>query len=215
MGFHSSRALAFFLSLFNVRLGWWVGNPKGKYYRRQGPRWGLLYLLNELFGRLKENSQYIYLSDGGHFEDLALYELIRRRCKYIVCCDAGADPRFGFDDLGMAIRKIRADFGVDIEINLDLIKPQEGQRYSRRHVAIGTIRYDMMDENSPVGMLVYIKASLLGVEPADVLEYKAHHPDFPQETTFDQFFAESQFEAYRALGEHIGREVFRYAQHAL
>ena len=117
----------------------------------------------------------------------------------------------------MAIRKIRADFGVDIEINLDMIKPQKGQQYSRRHVAIGTIRYDLVDENSPVGKLVYIKASLVedDGEPADVQEYKAHHPEFPHETTLDQFFSESQFEAYRALGEHVGREVFRYAQQSL
>ena len=113
MGYHSSRPLAFFLSLFNARLGWWIGNPKHDKYTDDGPRWGLYYLLAELMGLANEKRDYIYLSDGGHFDNLGLYELIRRRCKFIVCCDAGADPQFGFDDLGMAIRKIRADFGVD------------------------------------------------------------------------------------------------------
>ncbi len=215
MGYHSNRALAFFLAMFNVRLGGWVGNPRHEKYDQQGPRWGLYYLLAELLGRANRDRDYVYLSDGGHFDNLGIYELVRRRCRYIVCCDADEDSLYRFDDLGMAIRKIRADFGVDIEINLDMIKPQEGQRYSRRHVAIGTIRYDMADKNSLIGMLVYIKASLVGDEPADVLEYKAHHPEFPHETTLDQFFSESQFEAYRALGEHIGREVFRPAQLAL
>jgi hypothetical protein len=215
MGYHTSRALAFFLSIFNVRLGWWIGNPGGTQYGRQGPRWGLFYLLVELFGWANAEREYIYLSDGGHFDNLGLYELVRRRCKYIVCSDAGEDPEFAFNDLGMAIRKIRADFGLDIEINLDMVKRAKDQPYSRWHHAIGTIRYDQVDENSPVGVLVYVKASLVGDEPADVLEYKAAHKKFPHETTLDQFFSESQFEAYRRLGEHIGREVFRYAQQAL
>ncbi|TAJ23381.1 MAG: hypothetical protein EPO64_11335 [Nitrospirae bacterium] len=215
MGYHTNRALAFFLSIFNVRLGWWIGHPGREGYTRQGPRLGLPYLLVELFGRANEERRYIYLSDGGHFDNLGIYELIRRRCKYIVCSDAGEDPQSGFDDLGMVIRKVRADLGVDIEINLDMVRRQQDQPYSRWHHAIGTIRYDLVDESSPVGMLVYIKASLVGDEPADVLEYKAHHADFPHETTLDQFFSESQFEAYRKLGEPIGREVFRYAQQAL
>ena len=216
MGYHSSRAVAFFLSLFNVRLGWWVGNPQHtSTWMRQGPPMGFVYLLSELFGRLSTNSKYLYLSDGGHFDNLGLYELIRRRCRYIVCCDAGADPEYGFDDLGMAIRKIRADFGVDIEIDLEMLKPTVGQRFVRWHHAFGTIRYDDVDENSPVGLLVYIKASLTGDEPADVLEYATNHQAFPHESTLDQFFAESQFEAYRRLGEHVGREVFRYAQERL
>lgn len=215
MGYHSSRALAFFLSIFNVRLGWWLGNPGSDQYGRQGPKLGLFYLLVELFGMTDEYRKYLYLSDGGHFDNLGLYELVRRRCRYIVCSDAGEDRRYTFDDLGMAIRKIRADFGVDIEINLDMIKQQEEQRYSRWHHAIGTIRYDMVDKDSPVGMLIYIKASLVGDEPADVLEYKANHPLFPHESTLDQFFSESQFESYRCLGQHISREVFRHAQYAL
>jgi len=215
MGYQSSRALAFFLSLFNVRLGWWIGNPIGTKYKHQGPRWGLFYLFAELFGRVNEDSEYVYLSDGGHFDNLGLYELIRRRCKYIVCCDAGEDSGFSFDDLGKAIRKIRADFGIDIEINLEMVRPLNNGGYSRWHHAIGTVRYDRVDENSPVGTLVYIKASLVGDEPADVLEYKSHHREFPHESTLDQFFSESQFEAYRALGEHTAREVFRYAQGAL
>jgi len=209
--------VACFLSIDNLRLEWGLGNPQRSAYGRQGPRSGLFYVLAEVFGKTEEYRKYCYLSDQGHFYIRGLYELVRRRCKFIVCCDAGEDPQYGFDELGMAIRKIRADFGVDIEINLDMIKPQKGQQYSRRHVAIGTIRYDLVDENSPVGKLVYIKASLVedDGEPADVQEYKAHHPEFPHETTLDQFFSESQFEAYRALGEHVGREVFRYAQQSL
>jgi hypothetical protein len=211
-GYHSSRPVAFFLSLFNARLGWWVGNPKHPSTRdTSGPTLSLYYLLCELFGKTSAESRYVYLSDGGHFDNLGIYELVRRRCRYIVCCDAGADRNFQFEDLGNAIRKIRADFGIDIEIELDMLRSKNGGS-SARHHAIGTIRYDHVDQNSPVGMLVYIKASRTGDEPADVAEYAGRHPDFPHETTADQFFSESQFESYRRLGEHIGWEIFRYAQ---
>jgi GNAT superfamily N-acetyltransferase len=210
-GYHSSRSVAFFLSLFNARLGWWVGNPKHRTTRdTSGPTLSLYYLLCELFGKTSAESRYVYLSDGGHFDNLGIYELVRRRCRYIVCCDAGADRNFQFEDLGNAIRKIRADFGIDIEIDLEMLRSKNGGS-SARHHAIGTIRYDHVDQNSPVGMLVYIKASRTGDEPADVAEYAGRHQDFPHETTADQFFSESQFESYRRLGEHIGWEIFRYA----
>lgn len=214
MGYHSSRPIAFFLSLVNVRLGWWVGNPAKEKWKRSSPRLGLLYLLSELFGRTSDESAFVYLSDGGHFDNLGLYELVRRRCKYIVCCDAGADPEMSFEDLGNAIRKIRIDFGIDIEMDLNMLR-RKGDQFSQWHHAFGTIRYDMVEPDSPVGMLVYVKASLTGDEPADVLEYAAAHREFPHESTLDQFFSESQFESYRRLGEHVAKEVFRYAQPSL
>jgi len=203
--------MAFLLTLFNVRLGWWVGNPREKAWKYRGPRWSLFYLLTELFGQTDEKSWYVYLSDGGHFENLGIYELVRRRCKYIVACDAGADANMGFEDLGNAIRKIRIDFGVDVEIDLDMVRPLAGQRFSRWHHAIGVIRYDQADRNESVGMLVYIKASLTGDESGDVLEYAGHNPSFPHQSTADQFFDESQFESYRKLGEHIAWEILRFA----
>jgi hypothetical protein len=210
MGYHSSGPIAFLLTFFNVRVGWWVGNPKKEdKYKDRGPQLGFPYLVTELFGQSNADRDYVYLSDGGHFENLGIYELVRRRCKYIVCCDAGADPLVTFEDLGNAIRKIRADLGVSIEIDGDMIHPQPGQSHSRWHQAIGTIRYDQVDSNESVGMLVYIKASLTGDEPADVLEHAGRHPLFPHDTTADQFFDESQFESYRKLGEHVAWEVFR------
>jgi hypothetical protein len=213
MGYHSSGAIAFLLTLFNVRLGWWVRNPK-----KNGQSKGSMlpvrfpYLVSELFGQTTADSNYVYLSDGGHFENLGIYELVRRRCKYIVCCDAGADPLIGFEDLGNAVRKIRADLGVGIEIDPAMIRPESGQRHSRWHQAIGLVRYDQVDADESAGMLVYIKSSLTGDEPGDVAEHASQHPLFPHDTTADQFFDESQFESYRKLGEHVAWEVFRCAQ---
>ena len=113
MGFHTSPPLAFLMTVFNVRLGWWLGNPQDPDTRHKAtPLFGLAYLLKELFALTDDRSGFVNLSDGFHFENLGLYELVRRRCKFIVVGDAGADPQHSFDDLGNAIRKCRTDFGI-------------------------------------------------------------------------------------------------------
>ena len=209
-GYHSSKAIAFFLALFNVRLGWWVGNPGygEQISSSRGPQFGLWFLLLELLGQTSASSKYVYLSDGGHFENLGLYELIRRHCKFVVCVDAGSDPNMEFYDLGNALRKIRTDFGIDIDMDLEMLTPKAGEKSSRWHHAVGTIRYDKLDALAPPGVFIYIKASLTGDEPLDVMEYAKSHSTFPHESTFNQFFQESQQESYRRLGEHIAHEVF-------
>ena len=63
-------------------------------------------------GRTEDHHRDVHLSDGGHFENLAFYELVRRHCRYIIVSDCGADPGVAFDDLGNALRRIREDFGV-------------------------------------------------------------------------------------------------------
>jgi len=212
-GFHTAPATAFLLTVFNVRLGSWIGNPRHQYsWRRSGPRLGLGYLLVELAGAANNQSHYVYLSDGGHFEDLGIYELIRRRCRYIVACDGGQDSAFIFDDLGNAVRKCRADFGVEIDIDLDSIRTKAAsspgaRAFNGTHCAVGSITYP----DACSGTLIFIKASLTGDEPADVLEYAAVHPEFPHQPTADQFFDESQFESYRKLGYHMGMAVFAEA----
>lgn len=210
MGYHSSPAITFLLTLFNVRLGWWLGNPgrAGQAtYRRACPEFAVGPLLAEAFGFTDDQKRYVYLSDGGHFENLGLYEMVLRRCHYILVSDAGCDEKMEFQDLGNAIRKIRIDLGIDIDINVEPLRPS-AQHRSNVHYAIGTIRYSRVDPGAPDGILIYLKPSLSGDEPVDVLEYAAHHEQFPHEPTSDQFFDESQFESYRRLGEHVAAEVF-------
>jgi len=212
MGAASTPAMAFLLTLFNVRLGWWLGNPRHrKAWPEMGPRIGLFSLVAELFGHTDETSRYVYLSDGGHFENLALYELIRRRCRFIVATDAGADPDLAFADLGNAVRKCCTDFGVEIDVDPAQIRRDAGTGLSRWHCAVGRIRYDKLDPGAAPGILVYLKASLTGDEPMDSQAYATEHPDFPHQSTADQWFSESQFESYRKLGEHIGRRVLEAA----
>jgi hypothetical protein len=214
MGYHSSPAVTFLLTLFNVRLGWWLGNP-GKAgdqtYNRSCPEFAVGPLLAEAFGLTDEQKRYVYLSDGGHFENLGLYEMVLRRCHCILVSDAGCDEKIEFQDLGNAVRKIRIDLGIDIAINLERLRPQSQTKRSSGHYAIGTIYYSRVDPDAADGILIYLKPSLTGDEPVDILEYAAHHGQFPHEPTADQFFDESQFESYRRLGEHIAKEAFSTA----
>ena len=204
MGYHTSPTLSFLMTVFNVRLGWWLRNPLWPdVWSSRKSGLSLRELLYELLGMTSDRKKWVYLSDGGHFENLGLYELVRRRCHFIIACDAGQDGTVTFEDLGNAIEKCRADFGIDIEIDLNRIKPPPGSTVSDWHCAIGTIRYDRQRPNDVAGTLLYLKSSLTGDEPADVLRYAAAHPAFPHESTSDQFFDESQFESYRALGFHV------------
>jgi hypothetical protein len=203
-GFHTAPQTAFLLTLFNVRLGWWIGNPRNlTTYRRPGPLFALWWLIRELFGFADERSKYLNLSDGGNFENLGLYELVRRRSHFVIAVDAEEDPDYRFGSLGGAVRKCRADFGVEIEIDPSPIRPKTGQ--SHAHCVVGRIHYP--EPNSPPGWLLYIKASLTGDEPADVQQYQRSAPQFPQQSTLNQFFSESEFESYRRLGLHILRSV--------
>jgi hypothetical protein len=205
MGYHSSPAMTFLLTLFNARLGAWLGNPGDagrSTWRKSDPLLGAAPLLREMFGRTTDVNPYVYLSDGGHFENLGLYEMVARRCRYIVVSDAGCDADYGFEDLGNAIRKIRIDFGITIDfpdgISIDAAHAASGNR----HAAIGVIRYSSVDGGVADGVLLYVKATLSGDEPLDVRNYSSAHPDFPHEATANQWFGESQFESYRVLGLH-------------
>ena len=204
MGDLSSPPLTFLMTMFNARLGVWLGNPNNaRTWRRAEPVFGAGALLNELIGRATAERPYVYLSDGEHFENLALYEMVRRRCRTIVVSDAGCDPGYEFEDLANAIRKVRLDFGVPIDFPEGIESLRAGaDGLARAHHAVARIRYSAVD-GSPVeedGRLIYVKANLTGDEPVDVMNYRASHPDFPHQSTIDQFFGEADFEAYRALG---------------
>ncbi|MBE9560619.1 MAG: hypothetical protein IMF15_07500, partial [Proteobacteria bacterium] len=214
MGYHSSPALTFLMTTFNVRLGWWLPNTTKENSMRissSAPGWGLLYLWNELLGKTDSKSDYVYLSDGGHFENLGIYELVRRRCYIIVACDAEADPDMTFSGLGNALEKCQIDLGVPIDIDVSQIKRDSETGKSQWHCAVGCIRYSEADKDQPDGILVYIKSSLTGDEPLSVETYANSHKDFPHESTVDQWFDETQFESYRALGEHIATAVLENA----
>ncbi|MBI3776120.1 MAG: hypothetical protein HY273_11315 [Gammaproteobacteria bacterium] len=206
-GVTRSRSLAAVMTLFNARLGYWTRNPRHppKFkLMRSRPLWHT-YALREMLGlRMDENCKHVHLSDGGHFENLALYELIRRKCRYIVVCDAAADPTWSFADLVNVIEKVRVDFGAAIDIDTRPLRPQGDTEISAAASVTGRIRY----VDGTEARLLYVNTSLISGLSEDIYGYHRAHSSFPDEPTADQFFDETQFEAYRELGYQIGRCTF-------
>ena len=170
---------------------------------------------------VNDTSKFVYLSDGGHFENMGLYELVRRRCYRIVICDAEQDENYFFEGIANAIRKCRIDFGAEITLDLGKLRLVELTGNCQSHWAEGTIRYPETPEGQE-GKILYIKSSLTGAgkyaiakdkdvdlpaEPVDIINYKFTHQHFPHDTTANQWFTESQFESYRRLGCHVIAEV--------
>ncbi|HUP62188.1 MAG TPA: patatin-like phospholipase family protein [Thermoanaerobaculia bacterium] len=214
MGYHSSPVMAFLLTFFNIRLGAWLGNPGDagdKSYTAGHPGSNLMPFLKEATGSSDSASKWVYLSDGGHFENLGLYEMVLRRCRYIVVSDGGCDPQCTFEDLGNAIRKIRIDLGIPIDVYDMDMKPRrrDGTFSKGRFIAQAHIRYSAIDPGAKDGTLIYIKSGIYKDDdlPKDVYNYAQASPLFPHEPTSDQFFSESQFESYRALGRYAVNEL--------
>jgi hypothetical protein len=201
--------VTFLMTAFNLRLGMWLPHPRS--YEHRAQRWlpGLPFY-GEMFGRSRARGPSVLLSDGGHFENMALYELIRRRCRFILAADCGADPDVGFDDLGNFVRRVREDFGVEIDIDTTPLRPdQDG--FAHQPMVAGDIHYD----DGTSGVLLLIKPTIVGNEPIDILQYKRRNESFPHESTGDQFYDEAQWESYRRLGEHAGLAAMQRAKDAL
>ena len=219
------------LTIANVRLGhWWRAWPEEPIKVKRGLlsapgralTWLLTtqkYLASEMFARYSGSQQnYWYLSDGGHFENTAAYELLRRRVGLIVVSDNGADPDYENQDLANLIRLARIDFAYEfLQLRRSDFEPLDGDRFVNGIVDPGeSKRGDGKDgrcfsvfyafrsrepsEFERGSAIIVIKPRLIEGAPADVLEYAKESETFPQETTADQFFKEGQWESYRRLG---------------
>ncbi len=234
MGSATIKPLTPTLAILNVRLGYWLTNPRqvaGKLTKSVILKlFDKLYFLKELFGLLSEDSETIYLTDGGHIENLGIYELLRRRCKLIIAVDAEADPDLNFGSLVNLERYARIDYGLRIDLPWAAIRDATSHASSEiaktggmppaaaphgPHCALGIIYYPRKtpheSEEDSTGVLLYIKSSLTGDENDYIVDYKRRNPSFPHETTADQFFTEEQFEVYRALGFHAVNSAFKGA----
>ncbi len=199
-------AVTFLMTTFNLRLGLWVPHPTN--VRRWKVSLPGRFFFYELFGFSKADGKNLLLSDGGHFENFGLYELIRRHCRYIIVSDCGADAEVAFDDLANVLRRVREDFGVEIELDITHLQPgANGQ--AKQHAVVGTIHYNGLG-GLDKGTLIFIKPAITGDEPPDVLQYRTRNVTFPHESTANQFYDEPQWESYRRLGAHTGRVVFEF-----
>lgn len=200
----SARSLLAFL---NIRLGFWLGvDPRGKVRNRPG----FWCLLREMFGfGMKENANWLFLTDGGHIENSGVYELLRRRCRYIVAVDAGSDAINTFGTLATLSRHARIDLGVELDWQLDDLRVDVETGLSPAHAVLTRVVYPAIaSEPKQEGLLLLIKLSVTGDEGEIIRAYKEANPDFPIQSTADQVFDQAQFENYRRLGVHATESLF-------
>lgn len=177
-------------------------------------------LTSELLGQFDgPRGRRWYLTDGGHFENTGAYELLRRQLAFIVIFDNGCDPGYQFDDLANLTRRVRVDFGIEIyESSCEITSP-DGLRLNPRMIAKSfddfakdpaylAIRLMVAFPDGRAGQILAIKPRLSAAAPHDVRQYKNTSPDFPHETTADQFFDDVQWESHRALGYSQARALF-------
>ncbi|WP_428374490.1 patatin-like phospholipase family protein [Lichenicoccus sp.] len=198
MGYYSSPLAAFIMTLFNLRLGAWLPNPAMAgadelKMKKTNPVSALASLLGDLTGRSDDSGNSLYLSDGGHFDNLGLYEMLRRKCRRIVVIDAGADAEFECSDLCRTIAYAEIDGVATVKFD-GLVEIPSRRFWNKARRA--AIKY----KDAPDGELICIKPCLSYFASAQLQAYKASHPDFPHVSTTDQFFTELTFESYRELG---------------
>jgi hypothetical protein len=217
MGKLTYRPLTFLLALANIRLGVWVpnprhindssspgaaGEPETTLARRGRDKVSLHrprahYLWKELFGRNRLEDKFLYVTDGGHYENLGLVELLRRGCRTIYCFDAGGGTTG--KALGDAIALARTELNVEIDMaTAAALKEDPQSGLSEAVHAVGTIKYPGEDE--PTGRLYYVRSVISSSSAWDLQNYRLEDGIFPHHSTFDQFFHDQKFEAYRRLG---------------
>ncbi|GAA5127396.1 hypothetical protein JIN84_08755 [Luteolibacter yonseiensis] len=220
MGSKTMREYRFLMTLFNIRLGYWMRRPglvRSKWRRTalalfRGP--GPVYFFREMLGLIHQGHGYVNLSDGGHIENLGAYELLRRQCRFIVCVDAGMEPGMECADLMRLQRLAEIDFGINMRFDLSDLTPLPS-KYSRAYGTLVKIDYapeeapDGCETSDKLGWMLYLKLAMTGTEPRHVLDYHRQNPEFPHQTTKDQFYDEAQFESYRSLGHCAASNLFR------
>lgn len=219
-GVTRNKTLSLVMSFLNVRLGYWAKNPKSKRKCHTPNHFfpGLYEFLTIFnFKSFEENRDFVQLSDGGHFENTAIYELIRRKCHLIIACDGGADANFTFSDFKTMARRVEEDFNTRIRVNkqfnqTDLLPSQDESTFSngsQSNSKRGFMVFDVRYADKTNGTIIYLKTTLTNDVSYRIKSYAAQNPDFPDQSTADQFFDEAQVDAYRELGYHIASSMLK------
>jgi hypothetical protein len=231
-GLTRNRFVSLLMTLLSFRLGYWIPRPTEDEIRVKHPNHfrpsGLYSVFNSGY---RETNRILELSDGGHFENLAVYELVRRRCALIIVCDGGQDIESSYGDFVTAIQRIGQDFGATVHFDMDvadaemggfqpsgpeamIARPQDDKypksaEYAEKGYFVGTIDYGRRAGGPwpEKGTVIYLKATMIDALSMTAKGYKGANPDFPNQTTADQFFDEEQFEAYRELGYRIAEQM--------
>lgn len=227
MGKQSNKAISALLALFNIRLGVWLPNPLWVNRNRTAlgararfePGWWdrprATYLIKEMFSLYRLTDRYLYVTDGGHWENLGLVELLRRGCTEIYVLDASGDSVETFNTIGQAMALARIELGVEVVLEPDKMRLEprkvrrkrgevKASRLSPTDHVVGTIRWP---DSTEVGHIVLCKAAVTAESPADIRFFQERSTIFPNHSTLQQFFKDEQFEAYRALGYHSAKRA--------
>jgi hypothetical protein len=236
-----ARAFQTFFALSNARLGSWLPNPAAltEQWQSDAP-WELPpppairrlpYLLREVLGRYPMDDRLLLVTDGGHYENLGLVELLRQGVRTAICIDASGDTPPFATTLAQAIALAHEELGITITLNNpESLVPGSGDqlsppsalsdinaRLSKTAVITGQITYprdlvikdkhDGTTWSGRTGTLIVARATLTSDLPYQLLSYAAAHPVFPHDSTSDQWFDHAQFDAYQTLGRCIGAHV--------
>jgi hypothetical protein len=145
-----------------------------------------------------------YITDGGHWENLGLVELTRRRCREIFCIDAAGGDLSHFSTIAEAITLAAQECDARIDLPYDTLRAPPDSPTSPLDCALGVIHY----ADGSIGVLWYLRSALTATDNSRLLAYKEQNAIFPNDPTVDPFFNTERFECYRLLGYDV-------AQHAL
>jgi choline dehydrogenase-like flavoprotein len=255
IGRATNLPLSLFMGLANVRLGYWwdsgIRNEErpGRYPQSLWRRLKRLpvtlfraqsMLLAEWRARFHGPSRWFwYLSDGGHFEVTGLYEMLRRRLRFMIVSDAGEDPNYQWNDISLLTQQVREDFDAEIvwltrqaaaggarmngwgAFPLPTLPPLWIQQWidpdtlgslndiRRKGAFHAALARVTYFGSDDVSWILLFKPGLDNDLTQDLLNYGDVNTAFPQTPTFDQFFDDIQWESYRALGQQIAGRVLR------
>jgi hypothetical protein len=200
MGRNAEREARLWAHVLQLKL---AGKRSGAlWYRAIQPTLGLFWA--EAAGRLSYRATWMYVTDGGHYDNLGLVEALRRGASHIVVLDASGDKADTWFTLGGAIALARADAGVEIELDptamcpswCDLapgqvVHPWAHGRFSRPQEVPGLPQH---------GEIWVCKLGWWAGAPWDVRAYAGGHPTYPTDSTLEQLYDSAEFDAYQQLG---------------
>lgn len=206
------------IAAIGIRLGRWMPNPMNdivhrrvdqlvsagtlKHDARMGP--GYDELIPEMIGMTGEQ---VYVSDGGHYDNLGLLPLLRARCREIWCIDAPPEPRGETRELRRILPFAEDELDVRTTINLDVFAADSDGFYGATH-AVGTLAY----ADGTEGTLHVIKLGLSRGTPADIASYRTADRGFPHHPTEQQVYSPARMDAYRRLGYDSASRAIRHSQ---
>jgi hypothetical protein len=167
----------------------------------------LQHLWAEAAGTLHLDGRWLYVTDGGHYENLGLVEALRRRPDHLIVVDASGEAPGEFTALGQAISLARSELGVQISIDPSGLKPDPDSHQCKAPYAKGTFTYP--EKEAADHHLFYLKLAVPADAPWDIIAYQQKHTTFPTDSTLQQLYDDQEFEAYRELGYHCAQSALR------